>query len=144
MFLLIAVAILVIWCIAVWRQSSPADTQPQRPFQLFPSREIRQPLQPLREKTQSPPSQASNFRGKALIVDIETTGFSRSSDEVIELAALLVDYDCDRQDVFHVHDRYCGLREPTVPIAPRAGAVHGITAAMVQGKSLDEHRIEGW
>jgi DNA polymerase-3 subunit epsilon len=140
MFLLIAVAMLVIFFIAVWRQSSPADTEPQRPVQRFPNREIRQTLQPLREETRKP-TQAGNIRGKALIIDVETTGMSRSVDEVIELAALLVDYDCNLQDVFHIHDRYCGFREPTVPIDPRAGAVHGITAAMLQGKSLDERRI---
>jgi hypothetical protein len=67
-----------------------------------------------------PVGQDSLNRGMVLIVDVETTGIDQSRDEVIELAAVLLDYDCAHENIFRVCDRYCGLRQPTIPIGSRA------------------------
>jgi DNA polymerase III epsilon subunit family exonuclease len=55
-----------------------------------------------------------------VVLDIETTGLSRKTDEIVQIAMAQVDYGVQRlRTVAHVR--------PSVPIKPGAAAVHGLT-----------------
>jgi DNA polymerase-3 subunit epsilon len=80
--------------------------------------------------------------GLACFVDVETTGLSPQTEEVVELALVLFAFDRSTGEILGVVDEYVGLREPTKPIPPQATKIHGITNAMVKGARLDFDRVE--
>lgn len=69
------------------------------------------------------------------VVDVETTGFSPTRDEIIELCIVL--FRSDNSGLYIIEDEYIGLREPSCVIHPAASRVNGITIADVCGKDLD-------
>lgn len=75
----------------------------------------------------------------ALIVDTETTGLS-AGDEPIELALIRCSIDSQGNQVGEAF-RYCGRREPAVPINPRAQKVHGITLESLRGADFDHATV---
>jgi DNA polymerase III subunit epsilon len=77
----------------------------------------------------------------AVVIDTETTGTNRESDQIIELALVRFEYGSDSGEIARITDVYSGLEDPGRPIPPESTAIHGITDAMVAGKSLDEARI---
>ena len=77
----------------------------------------------------------------AVVLDVETTGFSPYYDEIIELGMVLFTIGLPRIKITTI-DQYSGLRQPGCKIHPRASLVNGITMSMVQGKSLDLERVE--
>lgn len=79
--------------------------------------------------------------GTAAVIDVETTGFSPVTDQLIELAITLFSYDRVSGRVLAVVGEYSGLREPSCPIPRCASAVHGITRRLVRGHRLDYRRI---
>ena len=79
--------------------------------------------------------------GAAAVLDVETTGLSRYSDEIVELAVVLFRYDRAKGQVLEVVSEYSGLREPSCPIRRAATAVSGITRRMIRGLNLDYPRI---
>jgi len=76
----------------------------------------------------------------AAIVDVETTGFS-SSDEIIELSAILLTFERHASEQFSILDSYCGQREQTVQVNRYAGKKHGIKNVELRGQSLDHNRV---
>jgi len=76
------------------------------------------------------------------LIDIGTTGLSPVRDEIIELCIILFSFDCETGEVIDILDKYCGLREPSVPISKRANKLLGISRKSVQGMSLDSRRIK--
>lgn len=74
----------------------------------------------------------------ACFLDVETTGLSPRTEEVVELALALFEYDADTGAVGRRIESYTGLREPTVPISPGAARVHGLTMEALRGHRLDE------
>ncbi len=79
--------------------------------------------------------------GTACFLDVETTGFSSRTDEVVELAMVLFEFSYNAGEIRRVIDSYCGLREPGVPIHPGAMRVHGLTMDDLRGKQLDNERV---
>ncbi|PEH65966.1 DNA polymerase III subunit epsilon [Burkholderia ambifaria] len=73
---------------------------------------------------------------KVAIIDTETTGVA-AHDEPISIGILLVEIEPGSGVLVQEIGRYHGLREPCVPIHPKAQAVHGMTAADLSGKVLD-------
>lgn len=88
------------------------------------------------------PVEAESVYGLACFVDVETTGLSPQSDEIVELALCLFEFSWKTGEITRVVERYTGLREPGVPISSGAARVHGINPADLQGKCLDHERIE--
>ena len=79
--------------------------------------------------------------GTACFLDVETTGFSWRTNEIVELAMALFEFDYNAGEITRIVDSYCGLREPSVPIDPRAMRVHGLTPDDLRGKQLDNERV---
>lgn len=66
---------------------------------------------------------------KFIAFDLETTGIKPSTDQIVEIGAVLFDGD-------QALKGFGRLINPGIPIPPDASAVNGITDAMVQGKPL--------
>jgi DNA polymerase III subunit epsilon len=77
----------------------------------------------------------------AVVIDTETTGMSRDSDQIIELALIRFEYGAESGEIARITDVYSGLEDPGRPIPPESTTIHGITDTMVAGKALDEARI---
>ncbi|MEJ6950864.1 exonuclease domain-containing protein [Natronospora cellulosivora (SeqCode)] len=82
----------------------------------------------------------NNNTGIGGFIDVETTGLS-NSDEIIEFAICLFEFEWESGKILGVVDRYSGLREANVAINPQAEKVHGINANDIKGESLDIERI---
>lgn len=81
--------------------------------------------------------------GTVAILDVETTSFSPSTEEIIELAISVFRYDRMNGRVFGVVSEYTGMREPTCRISRAAQNVHGISWAILRGLDLNYRRIRG-
>ena len=79
--------------------------------------------------------------GVAGVIDLETTGFSPITEEILELSLVLFSFNYQTGEVIEIVDEYSGLREPEVPIGRGASRVHGIYKKDVLGMTLDEKRI---
>jgi len=78
---------------------------------------------------------------KILIVDTETTGSDSKVDKIIELGAILVEYDPVSCDVYRVLGTINQLEDPGMPISPEATKVNGITDEMVAGLKIDDEAV---
>lgn len=78
---------------------------------------------------------------RACIADVETTGLSNTSDEVIELGLVLFEFDRFTGEVYGVVEEYSGLRDPGRPIPAGATEAHGLTWDDVRGKVLDDAAV---
>lgn len=79
--------------------------------------------------------------GSACFLDVETTGFSPRTEEIVELAMVLFEFDYADGAIVKIVDTYSGLREPSVPIHPGASRVHGLTIDDLRGECLDAERV---
>ena len=77
----------------------------------------------------------------AVVVDTETTGISRTSDQIIELGLVKFEYGEASGAVSRITDVYSSLEDPGRPIPPESTAIHGITDAMVVGRRVDDDRV---
>lgn len=73
---------------------------------------------------------------RGIFLDVETTGLSSSTDEIIELAMVPFDFTDDGR-IFAIHESFDALRDPGRPIPSAITALTGITDAMVAGSSID-------
>lgn len=78
--------------------------------------------------------------GIAGCIDVETTGLNAFSDEIVELALILVSYDQD--GIKEIVESYSGLREPHCEISSGAQRVHGLSMEDLAGQRLDMTRIK--
>ncbi len=79
------------------------------------------------------------FTGIAGCIDVETTGLSSYSDEIVELALVLFSYD--QQGITGIVDSYSSLREPDCRISSGAYQAHGLTKEDLAGQRLDADRF---
>jgi len=85
--------------------------------------------------------QTTAFVGTAAVLDVETTGLSSHSEEIVELAITLFRYDRVKGELLEVVSKYSGLREPACRISRAASELHGITRRTVRGLELDYRRV---
>lgn len=96
-------------------------------------------LRRLGEDPRSAP--AGDVFRRALYVDVETTGFDAGSDRIIELAMVLFGYDRDGR-VTGVEERFDQLEDPGRPIPAEITALTGIRDEDVEGRRIDEGRVQ--
>lgn len=78
-------------------------------------------------------------RRTALILDTETTGLDPTTDEIVELGMIAVDYDgAGLHDVRAVFE---GLREPSGPIPPNIETLTGLKREMLLGRRIDSDEV---
>tara|TARA_B100002051_G_C16643729_1_gene590039 strand:+ start:242 stop:1171 length:930 start_codon:yes stop_codon:yes gene_type:complete len=82
---------------------------------------------------------------RALVVDVETTGLSQETDDVMQLAMLPFDYEVETGRILTVYkdEAFEALREPAAPISEEASIITGITADMVAGTTIDAEAVAG-
>jgi DNA polymerase III subunit epsilon len=80
---------------------------------------------------------------RALYIDVESTGLSQETDEVIELAIVPFDYDPRSGAIVRVDEAgsFCSFRQPSFPIPPESTKIHGIKDADVAGSSINEAAV---
>jgi DNA polymerase-3 subunit epsilon len=83
----------------------------------------------------------NRYTGIAAAIDVETTGFSPHSEEIIELAISVFRFDRVKGQLLEVVSEYSGLREPSCRIPREVSQIHGITRRAVKGLDLDYPRI---
>ncbi|WP_293811273.1 3'-5' exonuclease [uncultured Bosea sp.] len=87
------------------------------------------------------PRSESLFPNLAALVDVETTGFDHSRDEVIEIGAVTFTYD-DAGVIGDVVGVYGSFQEPSFPIPPEITRITGITDEMVSGHKIDTAALD--
>src|ERR1043166_471963 len=78
-----------------------------------------------------------------ILLDVETTGLSTASDEVIELGLVKFSYLLDGR-VGAVIDTYSSFNEPTKPIPEEVTNLNGITNEMVAGHRIDPATVDAF
>lgn len=80
----------------------------------------------------------------ALVIDVETTGLSLETDEVIQLAMLPFTYELETGLILEIDDAgaFEGLREPNAEISEEATLITGISSEAVAGKTIDAAIVE--
>lgn len=74
------------------------------------------------------------------IIDTETTGLDQH-DEPLSIGIILASIG-ERGELLQEVAHYEGLREPSVPIHPKAQAVHGLTTEVLQGRTFDIEKVQ--
>ncbi len=77
----------------------------------------------------------------ALFVDVETTGLDRSSDGIVEFAAVPFRYGVDDGKIYDVGEELSFLEDPGRPIPDPISELTGITDDMVRGKRIDDASV---
>ena len=78
---------------------------------------------------------------RACIVDTETTGFSHSADDLIELGLVLFEFDALTGHVGEIIEEYSGLHDCCREIPYGATQAHGMTWDDVRGHKLDDLKV---
>jgi len=76
-----------------------------------------------------------------LVVDVETTGFSHQ-DDLVEIGAILFEFNTLSGQIIRNIDEYNGLQEPKINIPTTATKVHGITPDQLKGKTINREKVD--
>lgn len=75
------------------------------------------------------------------VVDTETTGADSTIDKIVELGAILVEYDSKTGNAYRILSTISQLEDPGMPISPEASKVNGITDDMVKGHRINDDEV---
>lgn len=78
---------------------------------------------------------------RALLLDVETTGLSHTTDSIIELGIILFSYDASTGRIVQVLAAESWLQDPGRPIPEHIAKLTGINDDDVRGKKIDEQRV---
>lgn len=81
------------------------------------------------------PKGAGPLHMKVAVLDLETTGLDPQYDEIIEIAAAIIQIDVQGR-VIAVENMRTGLQQPSRPIEPHIAKITGIDDAVVAGKRI--------
>lgn len=70
-----------------------------------------------------------------IVLDVETTGLSPASDEIIELGMVKFAFSADGR-IFEILGEFSALRQPSIAIPAAVTELTGINTEMVSGKSI--------
>lgn len=87
-----------------------------------------------------PPASASPPFTEIAVIDLETTGLDPQYDEIIEIAAAIIQIDTQGR-IIAVESMRTGLQQPTRPIEPNIAKITGIDDTMVAGKRICANSI---
>jgi DNA polymerase III subunit epsilon len=93
------------------------------------------------ERCESYSEQPAENLKRAMVLDVETTGFDLDKCEVIELAMVSFMFNPETGEVGKVFEPIDLLQQPSEPIPEEIIKLTGITNEMVAGKSLDKEVI---
>lgn len=74
------------------------------------------------------------------IVDTETEGLDAESDQIIEIAAALVETDADGR-ITRIIDKAYGLQDPGRPLSPKITQLTGLDDRKLEGRSIDIEKM---
>ena len=86
------------------------------------------------------PKGAGPLHMKVAVLDTETTGLDPQHDEIIEIAAAIIQIDAQGR-VNAVESMRTGLQQPRRPIEPNIANITGIDDAMVEGKRINPDSV---
>lgn len=95
---------------------------------------------PVRTELNAPEAGAKILN--AMVVDTESTGLDVVKDKIVELGAILVEYNTKTGALYRILDTISELEDPGMPISPDATKTNGITDEMVAGKKIDDAKVE--
>jgi len=119
--------------------TEPLDLNVVIDWLISQDHKVIRPFIPRMSYCESPPP--SNLL-KAAILDTETTGINLTTDKIIELGIVIVEYCPNTGQVYRVVETYNELEDPGIPIPAEATKVHGISDTMVKGKRILSSEIE--
>lgn len=80
--------------------------------------------------------------GKAVAIDVETTGLDQQADAIIEIAAREIYYDPESGKIEWVGEAATGLQDPGRPLPPEITRLTGIRDEDVKGKTIDWDAVD--
>jgi len=77
-----------------------------------------------------------------LIVDTETTGLNPTSDKIIELGMVAIEYSPLTSRLYRVVGTYSGFEDPGFPLSDEVKDLTGITDEMLTGQAFDDDAVQ--
>ncbi len=78
---------------------------------------------------------------RAIILDTETTGLDLQRDRLMQLSMIDIAFCPQTAQIHHKLGTFDKREDPGIPITAEAMTIHGISAAMVDGKCIDDEEV---
>lgn len=80
----------------------------------------------------------------AAIVDLETTGFSADTDEIIEIGVLKFEYSPSKGIITRINSVLNYLQQPSEPLKPIITEVTGLTDEILEGEYIPKDQVKAF